>query len=465
MTTSPPQVNGHRRRIPVITEWQTLLPSVEEPVATTAPELQPESPADPAVDLVAQAEADAIRTKAYADAEEQRARAEAEAEAVRIKAEGEAKAAEIKAAEEARKLKLANDKAEARAAEEQAARDARIAESERKRAAAERGQQDDERAHQEQQQNEAAAEAEIAKAASTWRGYAIAFYAVCAIVALPVQIAAFWDPDAWWLVIAPLMLEGAALVVTKGAAAAVAASRPHWHYRTVAWVFAFIAAGINLKHGLDAFDPATAFGTAFASLAGPGVWDLHEHGRIRRRDGVPTRRERRAAKKAAKEQAAEQAAAKLFEAERQAHLENAARDAANKLDADRKHLFPKVHEEALKLAADLGETAITPAIWKQAKRNVEGTDPGESADTIRMRNAAEMRVEAARLKKPVSTLSKTMNAQRGAHLPPAFTKPRPKPIPPRRKRGDSTPFHPAAKRLAADTARRSVTTRINSEEN
>ncbi|MFJ6487078.1 hypothetical protein [Streptomyces californicus] len=459
MTTSPPQVNGHRR-IPVITDWQTLLAPAEEPAVTTTPETLTE----PGVDLVAEAKADAIRTKAYADAEEQRARAEAEAEALRIKAEGEAKAAEIKAAEEARKLKLANDKAASRALEEQAARDARIAESERKRAAAERGQQEDERAHWEQQQNAAAAEADVAKAAKTWRRYAIFFYAVCAVVALPVQIAAFWDRDAPWLVIAPLMLEGAALVVTKGAAAAVAAGRPHWHYRAVAWLFAFIAAGINLKHGLDAFDPATAIGTAFASLAGPGVWDLHEHGRIRRRDGVPTRRERRAAKKAAEREAAEQAAARLVEAERQAHLEDAARNAAERLDADRKQMFPRVHEHALKLAADLGETAITPAIWKQAKLDVDGALPGESDEILRMRNAAAAKVEAARLNKPVSTLSKTTNAQRAAHLPPASTKPRPKPIPPRRTRGDSTPFHPAAKRLAADTARRSVTTRITTTE-
>lgn len=458
MTTSPPQVNGHRRRIPVFTEWRTLLAPAEEPVAAPIPEPQSELAA-PAVDLIAQAEADAIRAKAYADAEEQRARAEAEAEALRIKAEGEAKAAEIKAAEEARKLKLANDKAEARAIEEQAARSARIAESERKRAAAERGQQADERAHREQQQNEATAEAEVAKVATTWRRYAIAFYIVCAIVALPVQIAAFWDPNAWWLVIAPLMLEGAALVVTKGAAAAVAANRPHWHYRAVAWVFAFIAAGINLKHGLDAFDPATAFGTAFASLAGPGVWDLHEHGRIRRRDGVLTRRERRAAKNAAKREAAEKAAAKLFEAERLAHLENAARDAANKLDAGRKQMFPRVHQEALKLAADLGETAITPAIWKQAKRNVEGTDPGESADTIRMRNAAEMRVEAARLKKPVSTLGDKASSQRASQIPGA-KKPRvynPPARPGRRRPGDTPKYVEAARKQASIAAKSAAT--------
>ncbi|WP_145503167.1 hypothetical protein [Streptomyces sp. CFMR 7] len=458
MTTSPPQVNGHSRRIPVITEWQTLLAATaEEPVATTEP--QPE-PVAAVVDLVAQAEADAIRTKAFADAEEQRARAEAEAEALRIKAEGEAKAAEIKAAEEARKLKIANDKAQARAIEEQAARDARIAKSNRERAEAERGQQDDERAHREQQQNEAAAEAEIAKAASTWRGYAIAFYAVCAVVALPVQIAAFWDEDAPWLVIAPLMLEGAALVVTKGAAAAVAANRPHWHYRTVAWMFAFIAAGINLVHGLDAFDPATAIGTAFASLAGPGVWDLHEHGRIRRRDGVPTRRERRAAKKAAKRAAEEKKATKLFEAERQAHLENAARDAADKLDADRKRLFPRVHEHALKLAADLGETAITTAIWTQAKVDVDGAAPGESDEILRMRNRAAAKVEAARLNNPVRTLSKTANVQRGVQTPRSTYRP----VPPVRKPKDTPPYHRAAGRAHGDLLRRTNATKNASTE-
>ncbi|WP_127468716.1 DUF2637 domain-containing protein [Streptomyces sp. B27] len=449
MTTSPPQVNGHRRRIPVITEWQTLLAPVEEPVATPTPEPEPTMPA---VDLVAQAEADAIRTKAFA-------RAEAEAEALRIKAEGEAKAAEIKAAEEARKLKLANDKAQARAIEEQAARAARIAESERKRAAAERAQQDDERAHQEQQQNAAAAEADVAKAATTWRKYAIAFYAVCAIVALPVQIAAFWDRDAPWLVIAPLMLEGAALVVTKGAAAAVAANRPHWHYRTVAWMFAFIAAGINLVHGLDAFDPATAIGTAFASLAGPGVWDLHEHGRIRRRDGVLTRRERRAAKKAAERAAKEKAEQELFEDERQAHLENAARDAANKLDADRARMFPRVHEHALKLAADLGETTITPTIWKQAKLDVDGALPGESDEILRMRNTAAAKVEAARLNKPVSTLSKNTNAQRASQMPKG-QKARvynPPARPGRRTPGDTPKYVSAARKQAAITAKNAST--------
>ncbi|MGQ4338037.1 hypothetical protein ACN6LF_001833 [[Kitasatospora] papulosa] len=439
MTTSPP-INGHKRpAVPVIRDWRTEFDV--QPVVAPTPAPEPD-PAAPAVDLVAQAEADAIRTKAYADAEEQRVKAEAAAEALKIKA-----------AEEARKAKIANDKAERRAEEEQAARAARIAEAERKRAAAERGQQEDEKAHQEQQAAAAAAQEDIAKAANTWRGYAIAFYTVCAIVALPVQIAAFWDRDAPWLVIAPLMLEGAALVVTKGAAAAVAAQRPHWHYRTVAWMFAVIAAGINLKHGLDAFDPATAIGTAFASLAGPGVWDLHEHGRIRKRDGVPTRRERRAAKKAAKRAAEEKAAAELFEAERQAHLENAAREAASKLDDDRKQMFPRVHAHALKLAADLGETAITPAIWKQAKLDVDGALPGESDEVLRMRNAAAAKVEAARRNKPVSTLGDKASSQRASQIPaPKKTRVYNPPARPGRRRPGDTPKYVEAARKQASIA-------------
>lgn len=447
MTTSPP-VNGHLRPLPVITDWKAFTATpAEQPVAAPTPEPQPE-PALPAVDLIAEAEADAIRTKAYADAEEKRIKAEAAAEALKLKA-----------AEEARRLKLTNNKAEARAVEEQAARNARIAESNRKREEAERAKAKERQAERDQEQAEAATAEAIAAAADTWRRYAIAFYAVCAIVALPVQVAAFWDRDAPWLVIAPLMLEGAALVVTKGAAAAVAAQRPHWHYRAVAWMFAFIAAAINLKHGLDAFDPATAIGTAFASLAGPGVWDLHEHGRIRHRDGVLTRRERKAAKEAAKKQAAEKAAAKLFEAERQAHLENVARDAANKLDADRASMFPRVHAHALKLAADLGETVITPAIWRQAKLDVDGAGPGESDEVLRMRNTAAAKVEAARLNKPVSTLSKAMNAQRASQMPPT-QKTRvynPPARAGRRRSGDTPKYVSAARKQAAITARTAST--------
>jgi chemotaxis protein histidine kinase CheA len=355
--------------------------------------------AEPRFDPVALAEAEAIRTRAAADAE-----------AARIKAEGEAEAERIKAAEEARKQKIANDKAEDRAREERAAREARIAKLNREREEQERAAREAEERAAVQEQAEAAKAAEVAAAEEQWRQYALRFYAICSIVALPVQIAAFYNPDALWLMAAPIMLEGGAWVVLKGAKAAAAGHRPHWHYRLIAWCLAFIAAGINLWHGLHAFDPATAIGTAFASIAGPGVYDLHEHGQIRKRDGKLTWRQRRAQRaaesKAAREKAAEEQRA---QAEKEA-AEQAAAEAARKLAADRERLFPKVWEHAVKLAADLGE--VDPnVVWERAKLDVEGTKPGESADVIRTRNAAQRRVLAARSEAPGSAPVKAASSQ------------------------------------------------------
>jgi hypothetical protein len=399
---------------------------------------------EPRFDPIALAKAEAIRTQA-----------DAEAEALRIKAEGEAEAEKIKAAEEARKQKIANDKAEARAREEQAARDARIAKLNREREEQERAAREAEEKATVQEKAEAAKAAEVAVAEEQWRKYALRFYAVCSIVALPVQIAAFYNPNALWLMAAPIMLEGGAWVVLKGARAAAAGRRPHWHYRLIAWCLAFIAAAINLWHGLHAFDPATAIGTAFASIAGPGVYDLHEHGQIRKRDGAPTRRQRKAAEKAAKREARREAAEKARLDEEKVAAEEAAAESARQLAERREAHFPKVWEHAVKLAADLGKTTVTEAVWERAKLDVEGAKPGESAEVLRMRNAAQARVEAARQNRPVNTLNKTTNAQRVPHLPPgpgrgSKTGPKVRGI---RRQNDAPKFVSAARKQAAITAR------------
>ncbi|MER5613278.1 hypothetical protein [Streptomyces sp. NPDC002215] len=400
--------------------------------------------AEPRFDPVALAEADAIR-----------ARADAEADALRVEAEGKAKASEIKAVEEARKQKIANDKAEARAAEEQAARDARIAESNQKREEAERASKAARQAEKEDQEAAAVVAKEVAVADDKWRSYALWFYRVCAVVAMPVQIAAFYNPRALWLMVAPVMLEGGAWVVQKGAASAVANGRPSWHYRLIAWLLAFIAAGINLWHGLNAFDPATALGTAFASLAGPGVWDLHEHGRIRRRDGVLTRRERKDARKAAKKQAAEKARQQADEQAAREVATKAAAETAKRLAERRAEEFPKVWDHAQKLAADLGETTITESIWKRAKLDVDGALPGESAEVLRMRNAAERRVAAARENTSVNAVGKTTSSQRANQMPRGQRGPARKP--PIRRPGDTAKYVAAARKQAAIAARNAST--------
>jgi len=382
-------------------------------------------------------------------------RALAEAEAIRTRADAEADAIKIKAVEEARKLKLANDKAEQRAEEEKAARAARIADLNRKKADAERGQRDDAEQAAKARREQAQAAEEVAHADDRWRSYALNFYRVCAIVALPVQISAFYNPKAIWLMAAPLMLEGGAWVVLKGAAAAVANRQPSWHYRLIAWLLAFIAAGINLWHGLQAFDPATALGTAFASIAGPGVWDLREHGRIRKRDGVPTRRERKAAKRSAAAEAARKAAEEAKRAAEKETAEKAAAAARQQLAEDRQREFPEVWKEAVKIAAALGKTPDEWAVWVRAYRNIEGTDPGESVESITARRKAEKRVEAALAGLSVSTLSKTTNAQRVPQVPQgpgrgSKTGPKVRGV---RRPGDSQKHVAAARRQASITAK------------
>lgn len=452
MTASPPKVNGHVRppAPPVLGDWQPIeaTPAVETETAAEAA-----TPPAPDSALIVQAQAEAIRSKAWAEAEEQRLAAEAEKEAALKLAEAEAEAIRIKAEEDARKARFANDRAERKAAEEQAASEARIAEHNRRRDEADRARENAARQADEKQQAEAAKAAEVAAAEEQWRQYALRFYVVCSIVALPVQIAAFYNPNALWLMAAPIMLEGGAWVVLKGARAAAADHRPHWHYRLIAWLLAFIAAAINLWHGLHAFDPATAIGTAFASIAGPGVYDLHEHGQIRKRDGKLTRRERKAAEKAAREEARRQAAEEKRRAAEKEAAERAVAEAAEKLAQARAKEFPKVWQHALRLAAALGETTVTEAVWKRAHRDIEGADPSESAEIIRLRNAAEARVEAARQKRPVNRSSQQVASQvPGSKKPRVYNPPARRG---RRTKGD-VKYTPGARRQASIAAKQTV---------
>ncbi len=439
MTASPP-LNGHKRpTMPVLGDWQSVTPEPVEEQRNPQPE--------PAVD------AEVARAKAWAEVEERRIAAEAAAEKERALAQAEADAIRAKAEEDARRLRIANDRQERKAREEEEASEARIAESRRKRDEANRARQDADRAAAEQQQSEQQAAKEVAEADEKWRTYAIRFAVVCGIVSLPVQMSFFWNPHAPWMAAAPVMLEGAAWVVHRGARAAAVSKRPVWHYRAIVWLLAMIAAAINLYHGLHSFDPGTALATAFASVAGPGVWDLHEHGRIRRRDGALTRRERRAAERAARGEARRKAAEEAQRAAEKEAAAKAAAEAAEALANSRAEEFPDVWDEAEKIAAAVGEVTVTEAVWARAYRNIKGCDPGESIESITARRAAEKRVEAALTGTPVNTLSKTTNAQRaiqvkGPRATSSYT-----PVPPRRKKNDTPKFHRAARALAADAKR------------
>lgn len=406
----------------------------------------------PRFDPLALAEAEAIRARTETETKAAMLKAQAEAEAIKIKAEAEAKAKEL--ANERNAMRLEKDKAE---------HAAKVAELNRRREEAERQAAAASAKAEAEHKAEAAKEAESAKADAKWRSYALGFYIVCAIVALPVQVAAFYDPDALWLMAAPLMLEGGAWVVLKGAAAAVASHRPHWHYRAIAWALAFIAASINLAHGLTAFDVATAIGTAFASLAGPGVWDLYENGQIRKRDGVLPRKERKAAEKETKRAAAEKAAEQARQKAEKEAREKAEADRVKRLAQAREQMYPEVWQHALKLAAALGETTVTESVWKRAHEDIKGAPPGEDAETIRARNTARKRVESARTETPVNRVSKAASSQLVPQVPRSSgrgskTGPKVRGV---RRPNDVPSFVPAARKQASITAKKAADSTTN----
>ncbi|MCD9196058.1 hypothetical protein [Streptomyces albireticuli] len=394
--------------------------------------------------LLAEAEANAIQARTQADVEARRVTAAAEADAIRLKA-----------AEEAERQRIANERSAMRLEKEKAENAAKVAEANRRREEADRLA---EKAREEAAQAKQAVDAEEARraeSATSWKRAALGFAIVCAVVALPVQMSAFYSPGAPWLLVAPLVLEGGAWVVLRGAAAAVDERRPHWHYRLIAWTLAFIAAGINFAHGLRAFDLATAAGTAFASLAGPGVWDLHEHGRIRVRDGKLTRAQRKEKRAAEKKAAAEKTAAETRAAEEKAAAEKTAKEAREALAKERAEKYPTEWEHALKLAAAIGQVEVTDAVWKRTWDELHAADPGVTVDVIRGRNAAARRVLSARSEEPGKTPVKVTSSQRVPHLPPtsgrgAKTGPKVRGV---RRSGDAPRFVKAARTQASIAAK------------
>ncbi|WP_330435531.1 hypothetical protein OIC43_31045 [Streptomyces sp. NBC_00825] len=341
-------------------------------VTALTPETAVVKTPDRAAELMAQAEADAIRVKAQAEAEKQRianARAEMKLEAERAahaKRLAELEAAKTKAEAETAKM-LADAEAEAEAEADRA---------------------------QEQQRTE-----------RTWKWGARGIYAVGLVIAAPIQFIAFWDPKRPFLLAAPALLEGLALVLAMGAAWAVAHRRDVMPYRIGIMIGAMIAAGINLWHGLSDPDIGLNAGLigALASLGGPVVLMSYEHGIAQRRDGIPSWREKRDAKKAADaakaETEAKEAEKKAAEVARVVEKAEAAAKAhaeQDRKDTDRKQRHPEVWEIAEALRSARGAETVTEQIWADAWYRVTGSKTvGITPDIEARSKAAQARMKAA----------------------------------------------------------------------
>ncbi|MFC5909495.1 hypothetical protein [Streptacidiphilus monticola] len=336
------------------------------------------------------------------------AKESAEAEALRAKTQATKAAADI-----ANKVKAAKAAAEIARGEAEAAKIRQAAADEQRQA-------------ERQRRAEQAAREKAQESAAQWRRDAKGIAIICVLVSLPLQLMAFWSPRAPFLIFAPLVLEGLAWALLKGAEAAIDDHRPSWHYRLLAGLVALFAASVNFLHGSHAFGLGTGLGGAFCSLAGPLVWDLHEHGRIRKRDGRPTRRERKAAARKAAAEAAEQAAAQAEAEGRQAAVREL-----------RSVQWPDVWERAVALAAAVGELFPSEPTWKRAWDDVHGAPLGDTAASIAAKVAAKAAAKDAAKDAPAGVVGGA-NAQVESHLPKARIT-RPKGAPDGRRANTGTP--------------------------
>ncbi|MFE9003120.1 hypothetical protein ACFYOY_13405 [Streptomyces sp. NPDC007875] len=400
--------------------------------------------------------------RALAEAEAIRKRANAEAEALRIEAEGKAKAAEITAREEAKKQAILNERNAMKLEKDKAAHDAYLAEKAEKAAKAKAAAEKAEKAAEEEAERKAAQEAEQQRSESLWKWGARGIYLVGLVIAAPVQFIAFWDRERPFLVAAPALLEGLALVLAAGAAWAVAHRRDVLPYRIGIMLGALLAAGINMWHGLK--DPAIGINAgligAIASLGGPIVLMAYEHGIAQKADGIPSYREKRAAKK---EKEAEEAARTKAKAEKQAADAKAkAEKAAQQLqaeteqkrrDEDRQKHHPEVWEVAEALRSARGSATVTEQIWADAWHLVNGTRKvGITAEIEADARTAEARMKTVTEMPILGDLSQ-VESQRGrrAKRDPEAPDGRRNNggTPPLRRPGDSRPNSPIAKKQAA----------------
>jgi chemotaxis protein histidine kinase CheA len=458
---SSPTINGtHRPTVPSWDGWQPIhiggIPAANpEPTSTPAPQFEePTVAPEPAFDPIALAEADRIRKLAEAEAEAARIAAEAEADAVRTTAEAEAE-----------KLRLANERAAMRLEKERVDHVAYVAKKAAETAKAKAEEDKAGRAEQEEAEEKTARIVEQQRSESWWKWGARGIYFVGLVIAAPIQFLAFWDPARPFLVAAPALLEGLALVLAAGAAWAVAHRRDVRPYRIGIMFGACIAAGINMWHGLTESSIGLNAGLigALASLGGPIVLMAYEHGMAQKADGIPSRRETRqaakekAAEKAARDKArAEREAAAKREADAKAAREKAAEAEQQRKDKDRETGHPEVWELAESLRQARGSATVTEQIWGEAWLTVTGYSK------IGMTFEVDARSKAAQ--------DRAKNASNGSfeHVESQMPhRPRRDPdapdgrrnnggTPPIRRAGDTAPQHPAARAAAAETARRAT---------
>lgn len=191
------------------------------------------------------------------------------------------------------------------------------------------------------------------------------------LVALPLQIRAFWNADRWWEVLVPFVLEGLAWVFIRQAEAAITSRRIVWHYLVGVFACSAFAATVNIYDGFAHTEIGPIFGVVggVCSIAGPAMKVIHEFG-ARDKTAKATRAERKLAEQQAKQAAAELEAARV-QGEALVEAKRVEAEGRQKAEADKR----AAHEEKVaadKAAADAQLTAqdeqrktLYPGAWEQ----------------------------------------------------------------------------------------------------
>lgn len=248
-----------------------------------------------------------------------------------------------------------------------------------------------------------------------------------------------------------VMLEGAAWAITFMGKAAESRGASPKKYRIGTWVAASLAAVVNFLHGLQQYaaHPWVAVVLAASSLLAVWVWDLYTHHSAGRT---------KAEKKADAKRAAHAKARRKLHPDVVA-LADSIRAAAHFGTVTEDHAFERAWL-ALYGTTDLGTTpeirgkAVQSALAFTAAHDVV-EEPAEVGLRARLLDSVYTSPVPLPVLGEMSPLPArgAKKPQHNAQIPPVSEKPaKASPKPPVRRKGDSAPFHPAARSAARQTA-------------
>ncbi|MFH9244704.1 hypothetical protein ACH4LK_04620 [Streptomyces lydicus] len=315
----------------------------------------------------------------------------------------------------------------------------------------------DRAARQARRQERAARRGEALTPERIYRTGTLGLVVASGLASLPAQVAHFVGISPMLLPI-PFGVEGAAWVMSAGVAYADARQAPawvRWMLRVLVAACAGFAASINYGYGqhLPGLSPADAtaagWGLAAVTVLGPVVFEIRqwvstlaardEQARAERKHAVRRRRDHRKVARVAK------------------RLVSAAPFGTLAVEEAFGRAWSIVHGP--------GTVGMTPDLERRAVRSSTALREAQQPDA----EDIGRRIRAG-LERPQFVLPDTSNVvplrpakpQVANQVPPADEKPAKsrgrRPAPPRRRKGDSPRFHPAAKVAAADTARRPAVT-------